>query len=121
MSNQTIQQNENDWRIDANVNDGFPYACPNVPEAFDYHHTASVWRIHSSVNDGFPYIVRAFELTPEPSAFPRFTGFSLSGIGRDFKPVSESSEIFLPETVQFQFQRSDAVSFRFSKFQEVKL
>ena len=101
MSGQTLQQpTENGWMIDETVNDGFPFACDFVPDAFDsqnvksiwdfsadgfpscssvfspdFSKVKSVWKIHVSVNDGFPHIQGVFEITPTPSIFPRFTGF----------------------------------------------
>ncbi len=147
MSGQTLQQpTENGWMIDETANDGFPFACDFVPDAFDSQNVKSVWdfsadgfpactnilsldfsnvrsawKIHASVNDGFPHIQGVFEIPPVPSSFPRFTGFSLSGIGADFKSISEIEAVSLPKTVQFQFQRSDAVSFKFPKNQEMNL
>lgn len=143
----TLQQpTENGWMIDETVNDGFPFACDFVPDAFDsqkvksvwdfsadgfpactnilfldFSNARSAWKIHASVNDGFPHIWGLFEIIIPPAAYPKITGFSLSGLGADFKAVSESKTVSLPETVQFQFQRSDAVSFKFPKNQEMNL
>ena len=141
----TLQQpTENGWMIDETANDGFPFACDFVPDAFDSQNVKSVWdfsadgfpastnvlsldfsnvrgawKIHRSVNDGFPHIFGLFDIPS--TSFPKITGFSVSGLGADFKPVSESKTVSLPETVQFQFQRSDAVSFKFPKNQEMNL
>lgn len=147
MSGQTLQQpTENGWMIDETVNDGFPFACDFVPDAFDsqnvksiwdfsadgfpscssvfspdFSKVKSVWKIHASVNDGFPHIQGVFEITPTPSIFPRFTGFSLSGIGADFKTVSQSTAVSLPEEMYFRFPNSDTLNFQFPKNQEVIL
>ena len=148
MSEQSLQEpTENDWKIDPAVNDGFPFACDFVPDAFDsqnvksvwdfsadgfpasaviledfnYLKSKSVWKIHASVNDGFPHIQGVFEIPPTPSSFPRFTGFSLSGIGADFKHVSETSAVSLPEELRFKFSKSDTITFQFTKNQPFRL
>ena len=148
MSEQSLQEpTQNNWKIDPSVNDGFPFACDSVPDAFDsqnvksiwdfsadgfpastviledfnYLKSKSVWKIHASVNDGFPHIQGVFEIPPVPSSFPRFTGFSLSGIGADFKSISEIEAVSLPKTVQFQFQMPNVISFQFQKNQVMQL
>ena len=121
MSEQSLQEpTENDWKIDPAVNDGFP-ASAVILEEFNYLKSKSVWKIHASANDGFPHIQGVFEITPTPSIFPRFTGFSLSGIGADFKTVSQSTAVSLPEEMYFRFPNSDTLNFQFSKNQEVIL
>lgn len=146
MSEQSLQQpEENDWVIDPAVNDGFPFACDAVPDAFnaenmksiwdfsadgfpasanilslDFSKVKSVWKIHASVNDGFPYIQGVFEIVPVPSGYPRFTEFSVSGLGASFKTVSENTALSLPEEMHFRFQKSDALSFRFPENQPLK-
>ncbi len=147
MSEQSLQEpieNENYWDIDPAVNDGFPFAFL-VPETFDYtksksiyHFSAdgfpastvileafnylkskSVWKILDSVNDGFPHIQGVFEIPP--TRFPKFTGFSISGLGADFKTVSESESVSLPEEMHFRFPKFDAVILEFPKNPEVIL
>ena len=145
MSGQTLQQpTENGWMIDETVNDGFPFACDDVPDAFnsqnvksifgfsadgfpactnilslDFSNVRGAWKIHRSVNDGFPHIFGLFDIPS--TSFPKITGFSVSGLGVDFKPVSEREAVSLPEEIHFRFQKSDAVSFFFPKNQEVIL
>lgn len=148
MSEQSLQEpTENDWNIDPSVNDGFPFACDSVPDAFDsqnvksiwdfsadgfpastvilegfnYLKSKSVWKIHASVNDGFPHIQGVFEITPTHSSFPIFSSFSFSGIGADFKTASGTSAVSLPEEICFRFQKPNALSFQFPKKQEVIL
>lgn len=147
MSEQSLQEpieNENYWNIDPAVNDGFPFACDSVPDVFngqnvksvwdfsadgfpassnvlylDFSNVKSVWNLRADVNDGFPYIQGVFEIPP--ARFPKFTGFSISGLGADFKQISQNSAVSLPETLQFRFQKSDAVILEFPKNPEVIL
>lgn len=148
MSDQSLQEpTQNNWKIDPSVNDSFPFACDSIPDAFDsqnvksiwdfsadgfpastviledfnYLKSKSVWKIHASVNDGFPHIQGVFEISPTPSSFPRFTGFSLSGIGADFKHVSESEAVSLPEKLHFRFSKSDTITFQFPENQPFRL
>ena len=147
MSGQTLQQpTENGWMIDETANDGFPFACDFVPDAFDSQNVKSVWdfsadgfpactnilsldfsnvrsawKIHASVNDGFPHIQGVFEIPPTHSSFPRFTGFSLFGLGADFKTVSESEAVSLPEELHFRFSKSDTITFQFPENQPFRL
>lgn len=128
----TLQQpTENGWMIDETVNDGFPFACDFVLDAFDSQNVKSVWdfsadgfpactnilsldfsnvrsawKIHASVNDGFPHIWGLFEIIIPPAAYPKITGFSLSGLGADFKAVSQSTAVSLPENLTFQFPKN---------------
>ena len=148
MSEQSLQEpTENDWKIDPAVNDGFPFACDSVPDAFDsqnvksiwdfsadgfpasavileefnYLKSKSVWKIHASVNDGFPHIQGVFEIIIPPAAYPKITGFSLSGLGADFKTVSESEAVSLPEGLHFRFSKSDTITFQFPENQPFRL
>lgn len=148
MSDQSLQEpTQNNWKIDPSVNDGFPFACDFVPDAFDsqnvksiwdfsadgfpastviledfnYLKSKSVWKIHASVNDGFPHIQGVFEIPPAPSSFPRFTSFSLFGLGADFKTISESEAVSLPEELHFRFSKSDTITFQFPENQPFRL
>lgn len=132
MSDQSLQEpTQNNWKIDPSVNDGFPFACDSVPDAFDsqnvksiwdfsadgfpactnilsldFSNVRSAWKIHASVNDGFPHIWGLFEIIIPPAAYPKITGFSLSGLGADFKAVSQSTAVSLPENLTFQFPKN---------------
>lgn len=107
------------WNF-SNENFQFPYVCLPVPQA-DISGVKTIWHFHPGVNFSFPFIVTAEEIPPDIYVFPAFVSFSLSGIGADFKAVSKNTAVSLPEHPAFRFRKSDAVSFRFPKNQEMIL
>lgn len=107
------------WNF-SNVNFQFPYVCTPVPQA-DFSNSKTIWKFHSSVNFGFPFIVTTEKIPQDTPSFPIFSSFSFSGLGADFKHVSETSAVSLPEEICFRFQKPNALSFQFPKKQEVIL
>lgn len=67
--------------------------------AFSIDGFDSIWLFNNNF-DGYPHPA---ELPPAKSGYPVFTAFSMNGIGADFKQISQSRAVSLPEQIQFKF------------------
>jgi hypothetical protein len=66
---------------------------------------ATIWLFNHQFN-GYPHPAEF----PVESKYPAFTGFSVNGIGADFKQISQSRAVILPEKINFRFDIKETLT-----------
>ena len=80
----------------------------DVPEIADKSDVYTKWLFDNKFY-GYPHVFD-FSVFPIISKYPVFTGFSMDGIGADFRQMNKSIAVSLPDKISFKFDIKETLT-----------